>query len=95
MLLLSLTALGRSPRRADWSDLAMLGLWTFWGLFASRNIGLYGLLTIPALARYADVAWGEFLPGERKRFSRELIETEGIDGTSSAARRSRSSARFD
>jgi hypothetical protein len=61
-LLLSLAALGRSPRRADWTDLAMLGLWTFWSLFASRNIGLYGLLTIPALARYADAAWGQYLP---------------------------------
>lgn len=62
MLLLSLTVLGRSARRADWTDLAMLGLWTFWSLFAARNIGLYGLLAIPALARYADAAWGQYLP---------------------------------
>jgi hypothetical protein len=62
MLLLSLAVLGRSPRRADWTDLAMLGLWSCTGLFAARNIGLYGLLTIPALARYADAAWGQYLP---------------------------------
>jgi len=78
MLLTSLAALGRSPRRADWTDLAVLGLWTFWGLFAARNIGLYGLLTIPALARYADAAWGEFLPGERKEISKEPDETEQV-----------------
>jgi hypothetical protein len=78
MILLSLAALGRSPRRADWTDLAMLGLWTFWGLFAARNIGLYGLLTIPALARHADAAWGQYLPGERKRISRELVGTERV-----------------
>jgi hypothetical protein len=84
MLLLSLAALGRSPRRADWTDLAMLGLWTFWSLFAARNIGLYGLLTIPALARYADAAWGQYLPGERKANLRELRGTEGIRGTEGA-----------
>jgi hypothetical protein len=77
MLLLSLAALGRSPRRADWTDLAMLGLWSCASLFAARNIGLYGLLVIPALARYADAAWGQYLPGERKGNSREFKGTKG------------------
>ncbi|MBI1882149.1 MAG: hypothetical protein HYR94_28585 [Chloroflexi bacterium] len=95
MLLLSLAALGRSPRRADWTDLAMLGLWTFWGLFAARNIGLYGLLTIPALARYADAAWGEFLPGERKGKLRELRGTEGTKEAPSVPSKSFSSARLN
>ncbi len=63
MLLLTLAAMGRSVRRADWTDLGLVGLWTFWGLFAARNIGLYGLLTVPLLARYADAAWGNYLPG--------------------------------
>jgi len=76
MLLLALAAMGRSTRRADWTDLAVLGLWTFWSLFAARNIGLFGLLAVPALARYADAAWGQYLPGERKRVSRELEGTE-------------------
>lgn len=76
MLLLTLAALGRSTRRADWTDLAVLGLWTFWGLFAARNIGLFGLLAVPALARYADAAWGQYLPGERKGVSGELKGTE-------------------
>jgi hypothetical protein len=81
MLLLSLVVLGRSPRPADWSDLAMLGLWSCASLFAARNIGLYGLLTIPALARYADAVWGQYLPGERKEISRDLVEAEGTQGT--------------
>jgi hypothetical protein len=62
MLLLTVAALGRTTRLADWSDLAMVGLWAGWSFFAARNIGLYGLLTIPALARYADAAWGRYLP---------------------------------
>jgi hypothetical protein len=65
MLLVTLAAMGRSTRPADWTDLAVLGLWTFWGLFAARNLGLYGLLTVPALARAADAAWGRFLPQSR------------------------------
>jgi hypothetical protein len=81
MLLLTLVALGRSGRRADWTDLALLGLWATLSLFAARNIGLYGLLTIPALARYADAAWGHYLPGERKIISRELGGTQGTQGT--------------
>jgi hypothetical protein len=62
MLLLTLAASARSGRRADWTDLALVGLWAAWSLFAGRNIGLYGLLTVPALARYADAAWGHYLP---------------------------------
>jgi hypothetical protein len=89
MLLLSWAALGRAGRRADWTDLAMWGLWSCASLFAARNIGLYGLLTIPALARYADAAWGQYLPGERKEIpgvsqderSRELKGTHEINGT--------------
>jgi len=62
MLMLTLAASGRAPRRADWTDLAMVSMWAGWSLFAARNIGLYGLLTVPALARYAYAAWGHYLP---------------------------------
>ncbi len=62
MLLLTLAAIARAGRRADWTDLALVGMWAAWSLFAGRNIGLFGLLTIPALARYADAAWGHYLP---------------------------------
>ncbi len=81
MLLLTLAALGRSTRRADWTDLGLVGLWSFASLFAARNIGLYGLLTIPALARYADAVWGKYLPGGGERSLRELKGTEGTKGT--------------
>jgi hypothetical protein len=100
MLLLSVAALGRSPRRADWTDLAMFGLWSCASLFAARNIGLYGLLTIPALARYADAAWGQYLPGERKGDSEvsqdeRSGELKGTQGTPSVPTRSFSSTRLN
>ncbi|MCL4295144.1 MAG: hypothetical protein KJ077_05430 [Anaerolineae bacterium] len=95
MLLFSLAALGRAGRRADWTDLAIFGLWSCASLFAARNIGLYGLLTIPALARYADAAWGQYLPGERKRVSRELIGTQENSLVPSVPTRSPSSARLN
>ncbi len=62
MGLLILVAMGRATRPVDWTDLTMLGLWTSWSLFAGRNIGLYGLLCTPILARYADAALGHYLP---------------------------------
>lgn len=98
MLLLALAALGRSTRRADWTDLALLGLWTFWGLFAARNVGLFGLLAVPALARYADAAWGQYLPGERKGNIKELggtEETKGIGKVPSVPASSLSSSRLN
>jgi hypothetical protein len=57
MLLLILAALARAGRRADWTDLALVGMWALWGLFAARNIAIFGLVTTPVLARYADLAW--------------------------------------
>jgi hypothetical protein len=63
MLTLTLVAMGRSIRRADWTDLALTAMWSTGSFFAWRNMGLYGLLTVPVLARYADAAWGGYLPG--------------------------------
>lgn len=57
MLLLIVAALGRSGRPADWTDLALVAMWTLWALFAGRNIAIFGLVTTPILARYADIAW--------------------------------------
>jgi hypothetical protein len=62
MLLLTIVAIGYTSRRVDWTDLTLVGLWTVWSLFAVRNIGLYGLLTVPVLARYSDAAVGDYLP---------------------------------
>jgi len=62
MILLTLTVISQLKRRVDWCDLAMLGLWFVWSLFAARNIGLYGLLTVPALGRYLSATIGTYLP---------------------------------
>jgi hypothetical protein len=59
MLLLVLAALARTKRRPDWTDLALVALWTGWSLFAGRNIALFGLIVTPILARYANLAWME------------------------------------
>lgn len=57
MLLLVIAGLARSGRDADWTDLALIAMWTAWALFAARNIAIFGLVVTPILARYADVAW--------------------------------------
>ena len=57
MLLLVIAALARAGRRADWTDLALVALWTGWALFAARNIAIFGLVVTPILARYAGMAW--------------------------------------
>jgi hypothetical protein len=57
MLLLIIAALARAGRRADWTDLALIAMWTAWALFAARNIAIFGLITTPILARYASEAW--------------------------------------
>lgn len=67
MLAWTLTVMGRSSRRVDWSDATLIGLWSVWSFFAVRNIGLYGLLAVPALARYSDAAIGHILPRPRPR----------------------------
>jgi hypothetical protein len=57
MLLLVVAALARAGRPADWTDLALVAIWTGWALFAARNIAIFGLMATPILARYADLAW--------------------------------------
>ena len=57
MLLLTRVALGQAGRRADWTDLTLVAMWTAWALFAARNIAVFGLVVTPILARYADLAW--------------------------------------
>jgi hypothetical protein len=57
MLLLTLGAVARAGRKADWTDLALVAMWAWWGLFAARNIAIFGLVVTPVLVRYADIAW--------------------------------------
>lgn len=56
LLLLTLAALGLSRRRADWIDLALVGVFGYLGLLAVRNIALFALVASPVLARHAIAA---------------------------------------
>jgi hypothetical protein len=74
MMALTLAAMGRTPHRVDWTALALVGMWAVWSLFAWRNVGLYGLLTVPVLAGYATAAWGHYLPtGELSPLSQRRV----------------------
>ena len=44
LLLLTLLALSRSGRRADFTDLALLAVWTIMALLAGRNIAIFALV---------------------------------------------------
>jgi hypothetical protein len=52
LLLLTLAAVGLSRRRADWTDLALVGVFGYMGLLAVRNIALFALVTPPVLTRH-------------------------------------------
>jgi hypothetical protein len=52
LLLLTLAAMGLSRRRADWTDLALIGLFGYMGLLAVRNIALFALVAPPVLSRH-------------------------------------------
>jgi hypothetical protein len=58
ILLLLLTVLGltRSGRRADFTDLALLAVWTIMALLAGRNIAIFALVAVPILVRYGTKA---------------------------------------
>jgi hypothetical protein len=57
LLLLTLLALSRSGRRADFTDLALLALWTILALLAARNIAIFALVSVPIFVRYGTAAW--------------------------------------
>ncbi len=59
MLLLILVSVARTNRQVDWTDLVLVALWAGWALFAARNIAVFGLVTTPILAGYADLTWTE------------------------------------
>ncbi len=56
LLLLTLAAMGLSRQRADWTDLALVGLFGYLGLMAVRNIALFALVAAPVLSRHAVAA---------------------------------------
>ncbi len=51
-----LLALGRAGRRADFSDLTLLGVWSVAALLAGRNMALFALISAPIVTRYASLA---------------------------------------
>ncbi|MCS7259353.1 MAG: hypothetical protein NZ765_01020 [Anaerolineae bacterium] len=56
LLVGALLALGRAGRRADFSDLTLLGVWVVAALLAGRNMALCALLSAPIVTRYAHLA---------------------------------------
>ncbi|GAB4536842.1 MAG: hypothetical protein Kow0063_22800 [Anaerolineae bacterium] len=57
LLLLTVLGLSRSGRRADYTDLALVGVWTIMALLAGRNIAIFALVAVPILVRYGTQAW--------------------------------------
>jgi hypothetical protein len=77
ILLLLLTVLGltRSGRRADFTDLALLAVWTILALLAGRNIAIFALVAVPIFVRYGTVAWQRQLEDWREvDWARPLLE---------------------
>jgi len=60
MLLAALTAVGLSGRRADFTDLTLVALFTYMSLLAGRNIALFALVAAPVVARYGSAALAEW-----------------------------------
>jgi hypothetical protein len=57
LLLLTMLALTRSGRQADFTDLALLAAWTIWALLAGRNIAIFAIVAVPIFVRYGTAAW--------------------------------------
>jgi hypothetical protein len=55
LLLATLAAMGLSRRRADGTDLALVGMFTYASLLAGRNFGPFALVTAPVLSRHVAV----------------------------------------
>ncbi len=56
LLLLTVLALARSGRRADFTDLALLATWTTGALLAGRNISIFALVAVPIFVRHGTSA---------------------------------------
>lgn len=59
LLLLLLIAMGLSRRSADWTDLALVGVFGYMGLLAVRNTALFALVAAPVLSRHTVAALNE------------------------------------
>jgi hypothetical protein len=56
LLLLSVLVLARANRRADFTDLVLLAIWTALTLLAARNMAIFALVSVPILVRYGTLA---------------------------------------
>jgi hypothetical protein len=56
LLLLTLAAMGLSRKRADGTDLVLVGAFAYMGLLSSRNTALFALVAAPVLTRHAAAA---------------------------------------
>ena len=74
LLLLLLAAIARSGHKVDWTDLALLGVWTTLSLLAVRNIPIFALVCTPIFIRYANFAleeqFGPLTIGQARRLPR-------------------------
>jgi hypothetical protein len=68
MVLAVLTTLGLSGRRADFTDLTLVALFTYMSLLAGRNIALFALVAAPVVVRYGSHALEEW----RRRLNRPV-----------------------
>jgi hypothetical protein len=60
MLLAALTAIGLSGRRADFTDLTLVALFTYMSLLAGRNIALFALVAAPVIVRHGSSALAQW-----------------------------------
>lgn len=67
LLLAVIVALGLSRRAADITDLLLIGVFTYMGLLAGRNVALFTLVAAPVVVRYGDAALREL---RRQRLAR-------------------------
>jgi hypothetical protein len=59
LLLFIVAAMGLSRQRADWTDLALVGVFAYMGLLAVRNVALFAVVAAPVLSRHATAALNE------------------------------------
>jgi hypothetical protein len=78
LLLVTVLALTRSGRRADFTDLALLAVWTILALLAGRNIAIFALVAVPILVRYGTIALERQLQDWREvAWAQPLLDAAG------------------
>jgi hypothetical protein len=60
LLLATLTALGLSRRRADFTELTLVALFTYLSLLAARNVALFALVAAPVVVRHGSAALADW-----------------------------------